>query len=92
MAVAAASILARAGFLLALIDLQKKFGVAIPKGASAQVQDTAVKLIGKNTPQILLDIAKCHFKTADVVLGKTSFDRSVLGPEGQATSKQMSNE
>ncbi len=92
MAVAAASLLARAGFLLALIDLQKKFGVAIPKGASAHVQDTAVKLIGKHSPRILLDIAKCHFKTADVVLGKTSFDRSILGPEGQATSKTPGGE
>lgn len=92
MAVAAASILARAGFLLALIDLQKKFGVPIPKGASAQVQDTAVKLIGKNKPEILLDIAKCHFKTADVVLEKASFDRSVLGPEGAAVSKTMTRD
>jgi ribonuclease HIII len=89
MAVAAASVLARAGFLLALVDLQKKFGVPFPKGASAQVQDAAVKLIGKNKPEILLDIAKCHFKTADVVLEKASFDRSVLGPEGAAVSKPM---
>ena len=89
MAVAAASILARAGFLLALIDLQKKYGVSIPKGASAQVQDAAVKLIGKNKPEILLDIAKCHFKTADVVLAKVSSNRSVLGPEGAVVSKTM---
>ena len=89
MAVAAASILARAGFLLALIELQKKFGIPIPKGASAQVQDTAVHLIQNHPPEILLKIAKCHFKTTDVVLGKVALDRSVLGPEGQVVSKAM---
>ena len=89
MAVAAASVLARAEFLAALNDLQKKFGFPIPKGASTQAQDAAVKLIEKNKPEILLDVAKCHFKTADVVLEKMSLDRSALGPEGQATSKTM---
>ena len=89
MAVAAASVLARAGFLAALNDLQRKFGLPIPKGASIQAQDAAVKLIEKNKPEILLDVAKCHFKTADVVLEKMSLDRDALGPEGQATSKTM---
>ena len=86
-AVAAASILARAGFLAALRDLQKKLGIEIPKGASNLVQDAAQKIIEKQGPQILLDVAKCHFRTTDVILGKLSLERSVLGPEGAVISK-----
>ncbi len=88
-AVAAASVLARATFLHALKELQKKFGVEIPKGASDRVQDAAKKIVEKHGPGILLDVAKCHFKTADAVLAKVSLTRSALGPDGQATSKIM---
>ncbi len=88
-AVAGASILARAGFLHALQQMQKKYNLPVPKGASAQVQETAVKLVKAHGPQVLLDAAKCHFKTADEVLAKAALDRSALGPEGQATSKTM---
>jgi ribonuclease HIII len=86
-AVAAASILARAGFLRALRDLQKRFGLAVPKGASAQVREAARAIIGKQGPAVLLDIAKCHFKTTDDVLGEMNLQRAVLGPEGAAVSK-----
>ncbi len=86
-AVAAASVLARAGFLDALKKMQEQFGVPIPKGASAQVQAAARDLIGKKGPDILLDIAKCHFRTTDVVLEAAGLSRSVLGPDGQAVSK-----
>ena len=88
-AVAAASVLARDGFLNALLNLQKKFAIAIPKGASNQVQDAAAKLAEKHGPQILLETAKCHFKTADAVLGKLNLDRGALGPLGRAKSKTM---
>lgn len=86
-AVAAASILARAGFLRALRDMQKKFGIAIPKGASAQVRTTAQTIIGKAGPGVLLDIAKCHFKTTDDVLAAVGQSRAALGPEGAVTSQ-----
>jgi len=92
LAVAAASILARAGFLFALRDLQKKYELPIPKGASEAVKDSAAKLVEKHGPGILLDVAKCHFKTADAVLGKLSLDRTALGPDGAATSKAMTRE
>lgn len=86
-AVAAASILARAGFLKALREIQNKFVLKIPKGASAQVRETAQTLIGKAGPQVLLDIAKCHFKTADDVLTAVGQSRAALGPEGAVTSQ-----
>ncbi|MCS6771451.1 MAG: ribonuclease HIII [Kiritimatiellae bacterium] len=86
-AVAAASILARAEFIRTLRKLSETYGVAMPKGASAKVREAAETLVRKHGPQILLDVAKCHFKTADEVLAAAGFDRSALGPEGAATSQ-----
>ncbi len=87
LAVAAASILARAGFLRGLRALREKYKQEFPKGASPQVVEAAAELVKKNGPLVLLDTAKCHFKTADVVLAKAGFSRADLGPEGAATSK-----
>ena len=86
-AVAAASLLARAGFLRALRELQEKYGCAIPKGAAAQVQAAARQLVDKQGPQVLLDAAKCHFRTADAVLAQLHLNRGALGPEGAAVSR-----
>ncbi len=86
-AVAAASILARAAFLRALKDLQKTHGIKFPKGASAQVREAAAELVKKAGPAVLLDTAKCHFKTADDVLAACGQSRAALGPEGAATSQ-----
>jgi len=86
-AVAGASVLARAGFLAALRKMREAYGVDIPKGASGRVQEVAAELTEKKGPEVLLETGKCHFKTTDVVLERLSLDRSVLGPEGQATSK-----
>ncbi len=86
-AVAAASILARAGFLRGLRALREKYMQEFPKGASPQVIEAAVELVKKNGPAVLLDVAKCHFKTCDVVLEKAGFSRKDLGPEGAAKSK-----
>lgn len=86
-AVAAASILARAGFLRGLRQLADKYKQDFPKGASPQVIEAGVELVKKNGPKVLLETAKCHFKTCDVVLEKAGFSRADLGPEGQAKSK-----
>jgi ribonuclease HIII len=86
-AVAAASILARAAFLDALDRLSKKHGVEFPKGASSRVVESAVTLVKDHGPEILLDTAKCHFKTADKVLVAAGHRRAELGPEGEAVSK-----
>lgn len=87
LAVAAASILAREHFLRSLYDLKQKHGVPFPKGASEMVKDVAGELVRKHGPQILLQTAKCHFKTTDMVLAKAGKSRKDLGPGGQAVSK-----
>ncbi|MFA7159670.1 MAG: ribonuclease HIII [Kiritimatiellia bacterium] len=74
-AVAAASILAREAFLNAIRGMQEKYGLHIPKGASDMVIEAARQLVAKNTPEILLQAAKCHFKTTEVVLGSGGMRR-----------------
>jgi ribonuclease HIII len=86
-AVAAASVLARAGFVHALQRMGKSYEVEIPKGASDAVRATAEQLVKQRGPEVLLQTAKCHFRTADRVLEAVSLDRSALGPEGAAVSR-----
>ena len=86
MAVAAASILARERFLRALIKMGKEYDVEFKKGASAAVCDLAAALVRNNSPEILVNTAKCHFKTTDKVLAKAGLTRKDLPPEGRVTS------
>jgi len=79
-AVAAASILARAGFLYALKSMGKEHGFEVPKGASEKVRRTAEKLVAYNSPGILLETAKCHFQTTDKVLAEVGYSRKDLPP------------
>lgn len=88
LAVAAASILARAEFLLALQQLEREHGQPFPKGASPEARAAAEQLVRARGPAILLDVAKCHFRTADQVLEAAGHARSDLGPDGQTVSKQ----
>jgi ribonuclease HIII len=74
-AVAAASILARAGFIRAIRQMGTKYGTKIPKGASAQTKETAIELVKKLGPELLMEACKGHFKTADEVLAKTGHSR-----------------
>ncbi len=87
MAVAAASILAREGFLRALAKMREQYGVDIKKGASAQVRETGVEMVRKHGPNILLETVKCHFRTTDQVLQACGTNRLKLPPEGQVMSK-----
>ena len=66
-AVAAASILARAEFLRRLDQLSREVGTTLPKGAT-NVIPTGKRLVSANGPQILSTVAKMHFKTAKEVL------------------------
>lgn len=86
-AVAAASILAREGFLLSLQALEKQYGQPFPKGASPQVREAAKKLVEAKGPSVLIKTAKCHFRTLDAVLGECGHSRSELPPEGQVVSQ-----
>jgi ribonuclease HIII len=70
LAVAAASILARAEFLLRLKRLSEEVGTALPKGAS-NVELAARMVVKKHGKDRLGTVAKLHFKTTKSVLGKT---------------------
>jgi len=66
-AVAAASILAREGFISWLDRQGKALGVRLDRGVSAEVKATAEKLVAEKGPQILHEVAKVHFRTAHAV-------------------------
>jgi len=68
-AVAAASILARAAFLTKLKFLGERFGVELPKGASAQVKAVARGIFEKHGAEALKSVCKFHFKTFAEVTG-----------------------
>lgn len=67
-AVAAASILARAEFLLRLKRLSQEVGTTLPKGASPSVELAAKMLIKKHGQDRLGSVAKLHFKTTKAIL------------------------
>ena len=68
LAVAAASILARAEFLLRLKRLSHEVGTTLPKGASPAVELAAKMIIKKHGRDRLGTVAKLHFKTTQAVL------------------------
>jgi len=63
-AVAAASILAREGFINWLERRGKELGVRLDRGVSENVKETAKKLVEMSGPQALREVAKVHFRTA----------------------------
>ena len=68
MAVAAASILARAEFLRRLQLLSQDVGMELPKGASILVEEAGLKLAKLRGPEILEKVAKTHFKITQRIL------------------------
>ena len=72
LAVAAASILARAEFLTRLRRLSDEVGTALPKGASPAVELAARMVVKKHGRERLSTIAKLHFKTTLAVLATPS--------------------
>ena len=69
LAVAAASILARAEFLLRLKRLSDEIGTTLPKGASPAVELAGRMIVKKHGQGRLGSVAKLHFKTTQAVLG-----------------------
>ena len=88
LAVAAASILARATFVKQMRLLSEKFGVDLPKGASGQVKAAAAELLRRHGPAVFLETAKCHFKTLDDTLGAAGKGRDDMPPEGRVKSQE----
>jgi ribonuclease HIII len=68
LAVAAASILARAEFLARLARLSAEFGIALPKGATT-VTGAAREFVARHGAEKLGEVAKLHFKTTRQVVG-----------------------
>jgi len=78
-AVAAASILARAGFLNGLRKIEKEHGIeTVPKGCSAKVKQIATELVAHQGPGILAKTCKLHFKTTEEVLAANGYTRANL--------------
>jgi len=69
-AVAAASILARAEFLRRLEKLGEKAGVVLPKGASGAVAAAGRKIFAAQGSEALARVAKRHFKTFSEITGE----------------------
>ncbi len=67
-AVAAASILARARFLQKLSKLSSEFRIDLPKGASVHVIHSAKNFVATYGKDSLRKVAKLHFKTTKQVL------------------------
>jgi ribonuclease HIII len=66
-AVAAASILARAEFLYRLKKLSEEFGIDLPKGATVVI-GPGKRFVQMHGPAALSQVAKMHFKTSGQVL------------------------
>jgi ribonuclease HIII len=69
---AAASIVARAEFLLRLKRLSDEIGTVLPKGASPAVELAGRMIVKKHGQERLGTVAKLHFKTTKAVLDKTA--------------------
>jgi ribonuclease HIII len=69
-AVAAASVLARAKYLTKLSKLSKQYQINLPKGASESTIQAAKLFIAKNGLDSLPRVAKIHFRITNQVLAK----------------------
>lgn len=72
LAVAAASIVARAEFLIRLKRLSGEVGTTLPKGASPAVELAGKMVVKKHGQERLGAVAKLHFKTTKAVLGESA--------------------
>ncbi|MEQ1796052.1 MAG: hypothetical protein ABL970_17900 [Nitrospira sp.] len=70
--IAAASILARAEFLIRLKRLSDEVGTMLPKGASSTVELAARMVVEKHGQERLAQVAKMQFKTTHAVLAGLS--------------------
>jgi ribonuclease HIII len=66
-AVAAASILAREGFIEWLERKGKQLGIRLGRGVSAEIKSAAAAVVEKHGAEMLSQIAKIHFRTAHEV-------------------------
>ena len=68
-AVAAASIVARAEFVKQIANLSKLVGISLPKGASnPDIVAVGREIVARAGQETLGKVAKLHFKTTSVIL------------------------
>jgi ribonuclease HIII len=65
--VAAASVLARGEFLLALADLSERYGIDLRKGAGAPTDEAGAAFLAEHGPDALTNVAKLHFKNTQKI-------------------------
>ena len=82
-AVAAASIVARHECLERLGRLGKEFGMTLPRGASAAVEQAARALVASHGAGVLPRVAKMHFCTRHRVLGEPEPPSTPWRPGGR---------
>lgn len=68
-AVAAASVLARARYLEEMEELSRRVGVALPRGSSERALEAARRVYEERGEEGLAEIAKLHFATTGRVIG-----------------------
>jgi ribonuclease HIII len=73
-AVAAASVLARAGYLEGLAALGREFGTVLVPGAGSEADAAASDLVASNGPEALAKCAKLHFRNTHKVLAEGFHD------------------
>lgn len=66
-AVAAASVLARATYVRKMAEMENTYGLKFPKGCAQQVKDAAKEFIAKYGKDRLKEVCKTHFKTYNEV-------------------------
>ena len=62
-AVAAASVLARAAFVHKIEQMESEYGIKFPKGCAPQVKDAAREFVKNYGHERLNEVCKMHFKT-----------------------------
>jgi len=94
MAVAAASIVARAEFLRRLRMLGEKYKIELCKGASTKTKELALKAVREHEEkeELLNKIAKLHFKTTEWIKSQNKLKGKPSQPEEGQTPEHDSTE
>lgn len=66
-AVAAASVLARATYVRKMAEMEQTYGIKFPKGCAQQVKEAAKEFIQQYGKERLKEVCKTHFKTYNEV-------------------------
>jgi len=90
-AVAAASIIAREGFINWLERKGKELGMRLQRGVSPGVKETAKKLVEMGGPEALREVAKVHFRTAHEIAPEHYAAPPVREDWRRRTSPKVSN-